>query len=149
LFAGGDEILLAAFSLTPGEHGTDDSREIRGGGWSATEVHSMRYDVVYHVGSTIDRRTRVSSGVLSLAGGNLMIEGTAPVSVPVEKLRAAELFRQNGLGTMVRVIYDGGTLFLAVPRINLFGIFLLINYFKTKELHAGLAGAMDSRPGRA
>jgi hypothetical protein len=105
----------------------------------------MRYKVVYHPGPTIDLKTKVSSGVLSLAGGNMAIEGKVPVSIPVDKIRAAELFRLHGLGTMIKVIHDGGTLFVTVPRFSLFGLFMLINYFKTKELHAGLVGAIEAR----
>ena len=105
----------------------------------------MRYKVVYHPGPTIDLETKVTSGVLSLAKGKLAIEGKVPVSVPVDKIRAAELFRLHGLGTMIKVIHDGGSLFVTVPRFNLFGFFMLINYFKTKELHAALVGAIEGR----
>jgi hypothetical protein len=105
----------------------------------------MRYKVVYSLGPTIDVKTKVSTGVLSLADGYLVIEGKFPVSVRLDTIRAVELFRLHGLGTMIKAVHDNGTLFLSVPRFTLFGLFLLINYFKTKELHEALVGAIEAR----
>jgi hypothetical protein len=105
----------------------------------------MQYKVVYHPGSTIDLNTKVSTGVLSLAAGNLVIDGQIPVSVPLAKIRTGELFRLHRLGTMIRVVHEGGTLFVAVPRLNLFGFIMIINYFRTKELHAAIVGAIEAR----
>src|SRR5262249_18702764 len=102
-------------------------------GSNSRKASSMLYKVMYHPVPTIDLKTEVSTGVLSLAGGNLVIEGKVPMSVPLDQIRAAELFRLHGLGTMIKVTHDGGTLFVTVPRFSLFGFFMLINYFKTKE----------------
>jgi hypothetical protein len=104
----------------------------------------MRYKILYHLGENIGVRTKVRSGVLSLEGRNLIIDGKMPLSIPLNTIRSAELFRMHEVMTMIKLLYNSHTLYVSVPRLNLFGLFVIINYFKTRELHAALVGAIEA-----
>jgi len=106
----------------------------------------MHAKIAYHTGPTFGLRSKALNGVLSLANGALAIQGSAPVDIPLETIRRAELFRLHGVGTMIRVIHEDGVLFVTVPRFNFRGIFLVINWLRTRELRAALIGAIDALP---
>jgi hypothetical protein len=95
------------------------------------------YKVVYHVGDDIGPKTRVASGVATLDGGSLNIAGQEEtLDIPLSSLRGADMFRLDGLGRMLRLTTaDGRTIFLTVVRLNLFGYFVVVNFFKAGELY--------------
>jgi hypothetical protein len=95
----------------------------------------MRFKVIYHLGDSIDLRTKVASGHLVINDERFVIDGTPPVSVSTADLRAVELFRQHGVGRMLKIKHAGGILFVSVVRCNLFGYFAIINFFGTGRLY--------------
>ena len=101
------------------------------------------FKVIYHVGDTIDIKTRIQSGTLSFTESEVSIRGRGRESllVPYTSLREVELFRYHGLGRIVRVAHSSGTFFVSVARLNLWGYFVIIDF-----LGAGmLADALQSR----
>ena len=93
------------------------------------------YRVMYHVGDTLNLRTKVLEGRAALTQNALTISGPSPVEVPVRELRGAELFRLHGLGRIIRISYEQGTVYVSVVRFVLFGgYFASINFFRTGEL---------------
>jgi hypothetical protein len=60
------------------------------------------YHVIYHIGDTLNLRTKVLEGRAALTQNALTITGPSPVEVPVRELRGAELFRLHGLGRFIR-----------------------------------------------
>jgi hypothetical protein len=105
----------------------------------------MSYKVMYYQGEEIGVRTRVKVGPLSLEDGRLLIRGEPQVSISLPALRSVELFRLHGTSRMLRVVHEGGTLFVSVIRFSLFGLFAMVNFFGTgrlrDELEAGMRGS--------
>ena len=103
------------------------------------------YRVIYHIGDTLDLRTKALQGHASLTQDELTITGPSPVELPVRELRAAELFRLHGLGRCIRISHERGTIYLSVVRFVLFGgYFALINFFATGQLARRLREAIGS-----
>lgn len=98
----------------------------------------MKYKVIYHAGESIGLKTRVASGQLWVEDELVRIEGATPISIPLSQIQNLELFRLHGLGRMIKLVHTEGTLFLSVVRINLFGAFVIINFFKTGRLYETL-----------
>jgi hypothetical protein len=93
------------------------------------------YHVIYHIGDTLNLRTKVLEGRASLTQNALTITGPSPVEVLVRELRGAELFRLHGLGRFIRISHERGTVYVSVVRFVLFaGYFAWINFFRTGEL---------------
>ena len=103
------------------------------------------YRVIYHVGDTIDLRTKGLQGRASLSQDAFTISGPLPVELPVGELRAAEVFRLHGLGRFIRVSHAKGIIYVSVVRFVLFGgYFASINFFRTGELARRLREAIGS-----
>jgi len=98
----------------------------------------MRYKVIYHVATELTLKTRVSSGRLTFQDGAVSISGATPLTVPYSEMVKVEMFRLHGLGRMIKLICKERTIFLTVVRINLFGYFIFINFFRTGELYESL-----------
>ena len=94
----------------------------------------MNYKVLYHVGEAVGLKTKAAVGRLSLEDGHLVIRGESTVSIDVAALRSVELFRLHGTGRMLKVVHTEGTLFVAVIRFCLFGLFAVVNFFGTGRL---------------
>jgi hypothetical protein len=109
---------------------------------------SANYKVIYHDGETIDLRTKVCSGRLTIDESHLRISSAFNVSIPINSLLSTELFRLHNTGRMVKIVHSQGTLFVSVIRFNLFGYFALINYFGTGSLHRRLQDIISAN-GRA
>jgi hypothetical protein len=107
----------------------------------------MTNKVLYHQGEEIGLRTEARVGGLSLQDDRLVIRGEAEVSIALESLRSVELFRLHGTGRMLKVIHEGGTLFVSVIRFSLFGLFAVVNSFGTRRLHDELQAAILDRHG--
>ena len=103
------------------------------------------YRVLYHIGDTVNLRTRALEGRAALSPDALTITGPSPVELPVRELRGAELFRLHGLGRCIRISHDRGTIYVSVIRFMLFGYFALINFFGTGELARRLREATGAR----
>jgi hypothetical protein len=108
------------------------------------------YRVIYHVGDTLNLRTKALEGRASLTQDALVITGPCLVELSVRQLRTVELFRLHGLGRCIRISHEGGTVYVSVVRFVLFGgYFASINFFRTGELARRLrmaVGARDTLP---
>lgn len=98
----------------------------------------MNYKIIYHDGDTVDLNTKVQSGRLTVDDDYLRIGGDSNVSVPIKSLVSAELFRLHNTGRMVKIIHSQGSLFVSVVRLNLFGYFVIVNFFATGSLQIRL-----------
>ena len=98
----------------------------------------MTYKVIYHCGDEITIKTKNKNGRLNLTKEQMTISGTEQICIPSEQLLHVELFRQHGLGRMLKVTHTGGTIFLSVVRFCLFNTFAVINFFKTGSLNREL-----------
>ncbi len=105
----------------------------------------MSYKVMYHAGPEIDLKTKANTGRLSLDDDHLVIHGDPAISIPLVSLHSAELFRLHGTGRMLKLVHDGGTLFVTVIRFSLFGLFAVVNFFGTGRLHKELQSAIATR----
>jgi hypothetical protein len=105
----------------------------------------MSYKVIYHVGESIGMKTKGAVGRLSLDEKCLLITGDKGVSIPIESLRSAELFRMHGTGRCLKIGHAGGTLFVTVIRFSFFGFFALVTFFATGTLHEELDEAIRAR----
>jgi len=104
------------------------------------------YRVIYHVGDTLNLRTKALEGRASLTQDVLTITGPSPVELRIRELRSAELFRQHGLGRCIRISDERGIVYISVVRFVLFGgYFALINFFRTGELARRLREAIGAR----
>jgi hypothetical protein len=116
---------------------------------NATVNAHRTYRVIYHVGDTLNLRTKGLEGRAALTQDALTITGPSPVEVPIRELRGAELFRLHGLGRFIRISYERGTVYVSVVRFVLFGgYFASINFFRTGELARRLRAAIEAA-GRA
>ena len=102
------------------------------------------YRVIYHQGYSIDLKTRMQSGRAELTSDSLRIHGASGFEIPYRSIRDVDLFRLHGLGRMLKLSGNHGTLFLSVTRINLWGYFAIVNFRATGELHRVLAAEADA-----
>jgi hypothetical protein len=101
----------------------------------------MRYKVIYHVGTDLDLKTKADSGILTLHGESLTIQGGPPVEMSCASLLNVEQLRMAGLGRILKLVSVDQTVFVTVVRFSLFGYFALVNYFRTGELYSRLKAA--------
>jgi hypothetical protein len=102
------------------------------------------YPVIYHIGDTVDLRTKGLEGRAALTEDALTIARPSPIAVPIRELRGARLFRLHGSTRMIRISHDRGPVYLAVVRVVLFGgYFALVNFFRTGELADRLCEAVE------
>lgn len=99
----------------------------------------MRYKIIYHAGRELSIKTKVSSGTLTLHNDAASISGSTELTIPFSEVTSVEMFRLHGLGRMIKMVCKERTIFLTVVRINLFGYFAIINFFKTGELFKSLS----------
>ena len=98
----------------------------------------MRYRIVYHVGPELTIKTKVRSGTLTLQDDAIRISGSSSLTIPFSEVISVEMFRLHGLGRMLKLICRERTVFLTVIRINCFGYFVIINFFRAGELYEAL-----------
>jgi hypothetical protein len=96
------------------------------------------YKIIHHVGPELNIKTRVSSGILVLQDDAICISGSSPLNIPFSDVTDVEMFRLHGLGRMLKLICKERTVFLTVVRINIFGYFIIINFFKAGELYESI-----------
>jgi hypothetical protein len=103
----------------------------------------MHYRIVYHVGTELSIKTRVESGTLTLRDDAICIRGSSPLTIPFSEVTSVEMFRLHGLGTMLKLVCKERIVFLTVVRINLFGYFVIINFFRARELYEAIKHRLD------
>jgi hypothetical protein len=104
----------------------------------------MNYKVVYYQGETIDLKTKMKCAIASITDSALEIVGSDAITIPFAGIDQVELFRLYGLGRMIKVNHDGRTLFMTVFRLNLSGIFVIVNFWRTGELLKRLQSCIPS-----
>ncbi len=102
--------------------------------------------IIYHMGETIGAETVVQRGTLVEDGACPYIQ-TANGKVELAQLDAVELFRLNGLGTMLKLRNANATIYLAVPRvyINVGTGVAIINLIATRKVKTMLENAMNQQ----
>ncbi len=98
----------------------------------------MRYKIIYHVGSELNVKTRADSGMLTLQDDAIRIASSSPLTIPFSDVTSVEMFRLHGLGRMLKLVCKERTVFLTVVRLNLFGYFVIINFFRAGKLYETL-----------
>jgi hypothetical protein len=99
---------------------------------------NMRYKIIYHVGKELTLKTKVNSGTLTFQNDSICISGSSPLTVSLSEVNNVEMFRLHGLGRMIKLLYKERTIFLTVVRLNLFGYFVIINFFKAGKLYEAI-----------
>src|SRR5437899_1829561 len=96
----------------------------------------MGHKVVYHIGESIDAKTKTASGNLIFGDAAFRIEGHGPaVEVPFISMEQVELFWLYGLGRMIKIKCHDRTLYLTVVRFNIGGLIAVENFAKTGQLY--------------
>jgi hypothetical protein len=98
----------------------------------------MPYRIIYHVGPELSVKARADSGTLTLLDDAICISSSSPLTIPFSDVTSVEMFRLHGLGRMLKLVCTERTVFLTVVRINLFGYFVIINFFRAGELYEAL-----------
>ncbi|SMC48564.1 hypothetical protein [Papillibacter cinnamivorans] len=90
------------------------------------------YKIIYYVGESIGLETIVNKGVLTEENEKAYIISKTE-RIPLNAIYSCELIKLSGLGTMIKVVNDPKTIFLAAYRIflNIGAGFVIANYFGT------------------
>ena len=96
----------------------------------------MKNKIIYHIGDSINAQTIVKKGYIYVDEPNQRIEFEGGV-YNLDNIKNIELYKMNGLGTMIKLINKEDTIYFSVPRIFIdkgTG-FAIINCFATKKLY--------------
>ena len=74
------------------------------------------------------------SGRAEIDDRNFRISGPRNVLIPFTEIGEPELFRLHGTGRMIRFSWRNSTIFVTVVRLNILGLFAIINFFRTGRL---------------
>ncbi|MBR1731206.1 MAG: hypothetical protein IJ725_02090 [Ruminococcus sp.] len=91
--------------------------------------------ILYYVGKDVLRGTKLSKGTIDENADTLVINGNNE-KIILDGLEYAGTEKMPGGGTMIKIINNGQTIFLNVPRIFIDkgSGFCVSNYFKTMKL---------------
>jgi hypothetical protein len=103
----------------------------------------MKYKVIYHVGNDLSLKTKVHSGTLAFDSEHISISGRSPLIIAYSSFRDVEMFRLHGLGRMIKLVCADRIMFVTVVRLNLFGYFVIINFFKAGRLFENLKSCIS------
>ena len=96
----------------------------------------MKNKIIYHIGDSINAQNIVKKGYIYVDEPNQRIEFEGGV-YNLDNIKNIELYKMNGLGTMIKLINKEDIIYFSVPRIFIdkgTG-FAIINYFATKKLY--------------
>ena len=97
---------------------------------------AMKSKIIYHIGDSINAQTVVKKGYIYVDEPKQRIEFDGGV-YSLDMIKSIELYKMNGLGTMIKLVNKEDTIYFSVPRIFIdkgTG-FAIINYFATKKLY--------------
>lgn len=94
----------------------------------------MRYKIIFYVGEELNIKSKAKSGALELGDESVIISGDEALSIPISSIASVDMSRMHGLGRLIKMTCTDRTIFLTVVRINLFGYFAVVNFFKTGKL---------------
>ncbi|MGX5842922.1 hypothetical protein ACWGTI_19580 [Mesorhizobium sp. ArgA1] len=104
------------------------------------------YKVIYHQGGTVGWSTKAMRGTAEVSERGLTITGAkVTIDIPASDIQSVELFRMFGTGSMLKIVHDGGTLFVTVIRFMI-GQFATVNFFATGALQQRLLALTDPAP---
>ncbi len=98
----------------------------------------MAYKLLYIVAEEVSLKTKGLSGTLDLYDDHASISGPENMLLPYADFEHLRIFRLYKVGTIIHLRCAEHSVFLSVPRFNLFGMFAVINYFKTRALFGEL-----------
>lgn len=96
------------------------------------------------VAETVGLKTKGISGTIELHDDRAVIEGSQPLSLPFKEFEQLRIYKQHKVGTLIHLRCGGTSLYLTVPRINLFGVFAVVNHWKTHRLFDELESRMNT-----
>ena len=99
---------------------------------------ALKYNLLYIVAEEVSLKTKGLSGTITLQDDRVHIDGPDELSIPYSQFEDLRIFRQHKLGTLIHCRCAATSVFLTVPRINLFGVFAVINHNATHSLFAEL-----------
>ena len=104
------------------------------------------YKVIYHQGDTVGWSTKAVRGMAEVSERGLTITGpNVTIDIPAGDIQSVELFRMSGMGSMLKIVHDGGTLFVTVIRFMI-GQFATVNFFATGALRNRLLELAERAP---
>jgi hypothetical protein len=112
-------------------------------------MRKKSYRVIYHNGPELQLKTKVLSGRATVNREGLSIDGETEIEIPTTEVTKVELYRLHGSMSIIRVEHAGGTLHVAPVRINLFGYFVVVNFFAARRLCDELNSLVENRDGSA
>lgn len=90
----------------------------------------MKYKIIYHVGEKVKLSTKADSGFLFIEDNKIYIFGNNGNKIDFDKITNINMFKSNGLGTILKVELVDKIIFLSVVRICIGGIFAIENFRK-------------------
>ena len=69
----------------------------------------------------------------------LKLAGIDTLLIPLTEIRDPRMYRMHGLGRMIRFEWKEKTVFITVVRINFFGYFAIIDFFRTGQVFKALS----------
>lgn len=104
----------------------------------------MAYRILYMVAEDVGLKTKGLSGTIELQNDRAVIAGSEPLSLAFKEFEELRIHKQHKIGTLIHLRCAGMSVYLAVPRINLFGVFAVINYWATHRLFDELESRMNT-----
>ena len=99
----------------------------------------MNYRIFYHIGETMNLKSKVHTGTLTLTEDCLTIDGNPAIEITYRDFaQPVESHRLHFLCSMLRITHRGGILFATVPFVSLFGVPIITNFPKQNELQRQL-----------
>ena len=78
----------------------------------------MKTKIIYHIGNSINSQTIMKKGYIYANEEKPRIEYDKGI-YNLDDIKSVELYKMNGLGTMVKLLNKEDTIYLSVPRIFL------------------------------
>lgn len=104
--------------------------------------------IIYCLSPTLDTSTIMQKGILVSDSSTRILSIQSKLSTyQLDHISSVEKWSVNGLGTMVKIVHDNTTIFLAVPRLFLpIGTGLaVLNYTATSKAYDMLFHAMEQQ----
>ena len=93
------------------------------------------YKIVYLSGKNFDHKAKGKSGVLTISESVISIVGERNFAVGLKDSHlTVQLVRPQGFGRCIKLDSSTATFWMMVPRVNINGSFVIINFFKTGQL---------------
>ncbi|MEE8142654.1 MAG: hypothetical protein V3T77_06105 [Planctomycetota bacterium] len=109
----------------------------------------MTYKICYHIGDTMNLKSKGHPGILTLLGDGLLgdgllvdgfkIDGEPSIQISFKDvINAVDVHRVHFLCSMLRINHRGGKLFLTTPFISFMGVPFVTNFPMQNQLQREL-----------